>query len=192
VTDVMKTCANCGNTQATGDFCEKCGTRLAPPAAEGAAAAYDATYQAPPAQGAYPQGAYPPGAYPPGAYPPGAYQQQGTPPPYGYGVQAQYGPPREPGPWSKLFDLSFQGFVTPATIKVLYFIILGAIGVFFVFSIVWGFMFTGKIGGMWLVATIAITAFLFFMSRILFELVATTLRVRENTEKVETKDEPES
>ena len=26
--DVERTCANCGNVQASGDFCEKCGTRM--------------------------------------------------------------------------------------------------------------------------------------------------------------------
>jgi len=183
VTDVMRTCSNCGNTQAAGDFCEKCGTRLTAPPVEGAAAAYSATYQAPPAPGAYQAGTYQPGTYQPGAYPPGA------PPQYQYAPQAQYAPPREPGPWSKLFDLSFQGFITPATIKVLYFIMLGAIGVFFVFSIVWGFMFTGRIGAMWLFATIALAALFFFATRILFELVATALRVRDSTEKQEKADE---
>ncbi len=174
MTDVMKSCASCGNTQAAGDFCEKCGNRLAAPAAEAAAPAATAAFQAPPAPAAYPPGAYAPGAYPPGAYPPGAYPP-GTQPPYGYAPQ--YAPPREPGPWNKLFDLSFQGFVTPATLKVLYFIILGTIGLFFVFSIVWGFMFhDGAIGAMWLFVTVAMTAFLFFMTRILFELVSTTLR----------------
>jgi hypothetical protein len=175
VADVSKTCANCGNTQAAGDFCEKCGTRLDAPAAEAIPPAENGTYQAPPAPGAYPPGSYPPGGYQPGSYPPG------TPPPYGY--PPQYAPPREPGPWNKLFDLSFQGFVTPATLKVMYFIILGSIGVFLVFSIVWGFMFTGRIGAMWLFATLAITAFLFFVTRILFEMVATTLRLRDSAEK---------
>lgn len=183
MTDVMKTCASCMNTQAAGDFCEKCGTRLAAPTAEALAAAATAPYQAPPAPpapGAYPPGAYQPGAYQPGAYPPGAYPP-GTPPPYGYAPQ--YAPPREPGPWSKLFDLSFQGFVTPAMLKVLYFIILGTIGVFLAFSIAWGFMFTGKMGAMWLFVTIAIAAFLFFTTRILFELVATMLRHSDDAKK---------
>jgi hypothetical protein len=180
VTDVMKSCASCGNTQAAGDFCEKCGNRLAAATAEAPAAAATPAYQAPPAPGAYTPGAYPPGTYPPGAYPPGAYPPPAQP---SYGYPPQYAPPREPGPWNKLFDLSFQGFVTPASLKVLYFIILGAIGVFFVFSLVWGFMFTGKIGAMWLFATIAITAFLFFMTRILFELVATTMRLRDDAKK---------
>ena len=180
MTDVMKTCASCGNTQAAGDFCEKCGTRLAEPVAEPAAPLANAAYQAPPAPGAYPPGAYPPG-YQPGAYPPGAYPP-GTPPPYGYAPQ--YAPPREPGPWSKLFDLSFQGFVTPAMLKILYFIILGTIGVFLVFSIVWGFMFhDGAIGAMWLFVTLAMTGFLFFMTRILFELVATMLRHSDDAKK---------
>jgi Domain of unknown function (DUF4282) len=173
VADVMRTCASCGNTQATGDFCEKCGTRMpAAAAAEGAAAAYSAGYQAPPV----------PGAYQPGAYQPGAYQP-GAAPPYAYGAQPQYAYPREPSPWSKLFDLSFQGFVTAASLKVLYFITLGLMALFFVFSIVWGFMFTGKIGAMWLFVTIALTGLMFFGSRMLFELMATNLRIRENTEK---------
>jgi hypothetical protein len=183
----MKTCPSCGNTQAAGDFCEKCGTRLTAPATEGAAAAEASTAQAPPAQGAYQPGTYPQGTYAPGAYQPGAYPP-GPPPQYPYPGQAQYAPPREPGPWSKLFDLSFQGFITADTLKVLYFIVLGSIGVFFVFGIAWGFMINGKTGAMWFFVTLAIAALLFFVTRIIFEMAATSLRVRENTEK-ETADD---
>ena len=109
--DEMRTCPNCGNTQAAGDFCEKCGTRMTDAAAEetsapaqGTAAAPGAGPQTPPAPGTYQPGAYQPGGYQQGAY------QPGGPPPYGYGPQQQYVPPREPGPWNKLFDFSFQGF----------------------------------------------------------------------------------
>jgi len=42
---------------------------------------------------------------------------------------------------------------------------------------------------MWLFATIALTALFFFATRILFELVATALRVRDNTEKQEKAEE---
>ena len=45
--DELKTCANCGNTQATGAFCEACGTTL-PAAAAVAAAAGEPVSSSPP------------------------------------------------------------------------------------------------------------------------------------------------
>jgi hypothetical protein len=68
-------------------------------------------------------------------------------------------------------------------LKVLYFITLGLIAVAAILSIVWGFMFTNRIGGVWLVVTLFLTGLVFFWNRMLFELAATALRVSDNTEK---------
>ncbi len=120
--DVVKTCANCGNTQTTGDFCEKCGTRMpaaAPvaPAAAAAAAAYSA-----------PRPSTPPPAAPAG------YAPQ---PQYGAAPPPQYGYSQERGGWSRLFDFSFQGFVTPGTLKTLYVINLALIVLYVLFNIIY-------------------------------------------------------
>lgn len=178
MTDVMKTCATCGNTQAAGDFCEKCGTRLALPAAPAAEASPatvapgSAAYQAPPA----------PGAYPPGAYPPGAYAPAG-PPPYGYPPQAPYAPPREPGPWSRLFDLNFQGFATPALLRTLFLVFMGLIGVFLVLSIVYGALMGARFGVLYIFIALITASLWFFWTRLLFELIASTLRHSHEVKK---------
>jgi len=173
VADVIRTCANCGNTQATGDFCEKCGSRMpAATAAEGAAAAYSAAYQAPPS----------PGAYQPGAYQSGTYQP-GTPPPYAYGVQPQYGYQKEPSSWNKLFDLSFQGFATPPVLRVLFFILLGLIGLFLILSIVYGALMGARFGVLYIFIALITAVLWFFWTRLLLELIATAQRVRDRAEK---------
>jgi hypothetical protein len=195
VSDDKKTCANCGNTQAAGDFCEKCGTRFTPAAEEAAPSTEQAAQAAesatppadeaaaaagaPPAPSPVPPapGTYQPGAYQPGAYAPGA-------PPYPYPPQAQYAPPRPPGPWSKLLDTSFQGFLTAETLKTLWFIVLGIIGLYSLFGIIYGAIAAAKAGGwqcLWIFITLATAAFLFFISRMVFEMAATLLKLRDKS-----------
>jgi hypothetical protein len=164
VADVVRTCANCGNSQAAGDFCEKCGTRM-PVAAAGAAAAYAAAHPYTP-----PPVGVPPGPVPPGALPP-------------YAAQGQYGYPRERGFWSRLFDFSFQDFIAPKSIQMLYIITLVLIGLYVVFSIVYGFMFTSRIGVIGLFVALVVAALMLFWSRVMLELVAVVFRMRDNMDK---------
>jgi hypothetical protein len=158
-------------------------------AAEGTAAAYSAGYQAPPAGGPA-TGAAPgaaPGAYQPGAYQPGAYQP-GAVPPYAYGAQQQYVYPREPGPWNKLFDLSFQGFATPALLRVLFFVFMALIGVFLLLSIIYGALMGARFGVLYIFIALITAALWFFWTRLLFELITTAQRLRDKAE-TETKSE---
>ena len=73
--DELMTCANCGHTQATGAFCEACGTKLAPAAAAPATPAPEPTPPPAPTPPVFPaQPVYPaqpaPGTPPyPGVYP---------------------------------------------------------------------------------------------------------------------------
>jgi hypothetical protein len=188
VADVVRTCTNCGNAQATGDFCERCGNRLpsaaapaAVPAATNAAAAdvppaaQSATYQVPPPQGAYQAGAYQSGAYPPG-----------TPPPYGYAAQAQYASPKEPSPWGKLFDLSFQGFVTRGSLKVLYIFTMVVLGLYWLFSLIFSAIAADRIGGFWCIgifSSLFITALMLVWTRVMLELVTTVEKIRDDSGK---------
>lgn len=199
--DVVRTCANCGNAQASGDFCERCGNRLpsvaaaaaAVPAAATAAAAaavtaaanaaavdappavQSAAYQVPPPQGAYQAGAYQPGAYPPG-----------TPPPYGYGAQAQYAAPKEPSPFAKLVDLNFQGFVTRGSLKLLYVTTFILLGVFLVLSIIFFAIAADRVGAYWCIgifSSLVVAALMIMWTRIMLELTMTVSKVREDSEK---------
>ena len=186
--DVVRTCANCGNVQTSGDFCEKCGTRMPPATAAapvGAAAAGAAAYQAPR-----------PSTPPPSAQP--AYSQQQS---YGaqYGSQSSYSTPpaaqagqpqygyaqgeevyrrREANGWGKLFDLSFQGFVTPSTLKAVYMIVLGLIGAYVLFNIIYVAMFANRFTIISFFISLFVACLWFFLSRIFFELVATVMRMR--------------
>lgn len=201
--DVVRTCANCGNTQTVGDFCEKCGTRMpaaaAAPAAPPPAAAPPAAPTPPAASATAPAAAAaaytaarastPPPTAPPASAPPSyAAPQYGAPPQYApqgqygaaaSGVPPQYGYAPDRSGWGKLFDFSFQGFVTEGTLKTLYIINLAAIGLFVLFQIIYvamaGNRYTVIQFFIWLFAAV----FWFFLSRIIFELMATAMRIRD-------------
>ena len=196
--DVVRTCANCGNTQTVGDFCEKCGTRMpaavAPPtatpptatppaatapvaAAVGAATAYTAAHASTP---------------PPTTPPPyGAQPQYSPQPQYGapqYGAQApsgapQYGYAPDRGGWGKLFDFSFQGFVTEGTLKTLYLINLALIGLYVLFNIIYVAMAGNRFTVISFFISLFVAIFWFFLSRIIFELMATAMRIRDGGSK---------
>ncbi len=164
--DVVRTCTNCGNAQATGEFCERCGTRLpavvaatapveTPPATQGAP-----TYQAAPAQS--------------------------TSAPYPYPPQAPYAVPKGPNPLEKLFDLSFQGYVTRSSLRVLWISTLILLGVFFVLSLIFFAIAAGKIGAYWCIgifSTLALLPLLIGWTRVILELVMTVGKLREEVEK---------
>ncbi len=165
--DVLRTCANCGNSQATGDFCEKCGTRM-PAAAATAAAAGAAVAQS--------------AAQAPTPPPYGTQQsQEYAPPPPEYGAP-QYAYAREPGYWSHLFDFSFQGFVTRRSIKTLYTIILGLIAAYVVLSIVLLAMGATRWTVVSFLIALVVAALYLFWSRILFELIAAVLHLNDRSE----------
>ena len=164
--DVVRTCANCGNTQTTGDFCEKCGTRMpaasAAPAAAPAAAAYAAARPSTP---------------PPTTPPP-----YGTQPPYGAvppvgAPQYAYEPKREG--WGRLFDFSFQGFATPATLRTAYVVVVGLIGLYVLFNIIYVAMAGNRFSVIAFFISLFVAGILFFLSRVLFELMATVNRIRD-------------
>jgi hypothetical protein len=168
VADVVKTCANCGNAQTTGDFCEKCGTRMpaaapapvtpTPPAAA-AAAAYSA-----------PRPPTPPSAAPSG------YAPQ---PQYGAAPPPQYAYSQERVGWSRLFNFSFQGFVTSSTLKTLYVINLALIGLYVLFNIIYVAMAGNRFSVIAFFISLFAAGFWFFLSRIIFELMATAMRIRD-------------
>lgn len=177
MSDVARTCANCGNVQTSGDFCEKCGTRMPPASVAAGAAAY---------QTAPPSTPPPPSVQPPYTQQAGYGNQYAAQPGYGAPAAGQYGyaPAEEPyrrresSGWGKLFDSSLQGFVTPATLRAVYWIVLGLIALFVVFNIV----FVAMAGNRFTVIAFFISLFLaglwFFTTRILFELMATVMRQR--------------
>ena len=175
--DVERTCANCGNVQTSGDFCEKCGTRMpaAPPAgAAGAAAAYQPARPAAPVQAPPPAPSSQPGYGSQAGY--GAQPGYSAPPAgqYGYAGGEQYR--RESGGWGKLFDLSFQGFVTPKTIKAIYVVILGLIGLYVIFNIIYVAMAGNRYTVIEFFISLFVAGLWFFATRVLFELMATIMR----------------
>jgi hypothetical protein len=182
VSDVVRTCANCGNVQTSGDFCEKCGTRMpAAAAVASSAAAYQAARPATP---------------PPATPPPAAQQGYAQPANYGapYGAQPGYSAPpagqygyapaeepyrrREPSGWGKLFDTSFQGFLTPATLKGVFWIMQGLIALYIVFNIVLVAMAGNKFTVIAFFIYLFVAFLWFFLVRVLFEVAATVMRMR--------------
>ena len=163
--DVLRTCANCGNMQASGDFCEKCGTRM--PAAPAPAAA--AAYAPAPAPAPGPAAPAPP-------YAPRAPYGATTPPEPQYGYAA---PPREQyrGGGQGLF--SFGGSITRSTLKLLWWIVLGLIGLYVLFNIISVAMNGNKYTVIAFFASLFFSGFLFVASWVLFEGVGLALRMRD-------------
>lgn len=164
--DVVRTCTNCGNVQATGEFCERCGTRL--PAV---VAATVPTEIPPPAQGAPTEQAAP---------------AQGASAQHQYTPQPQYAAPKGPNPLERLFDLSFQGYVTRGSLRVLWISTLVLLGVFFLLSLIFFAVAAARIGAYWCIgifATLALLPLLIGWTRVILELVMTVGKLREDVEK---------
>ncbi len=161
--DIMRTCANCGNAQATGDFCEKCGTRM--PAAAAAAAAAR------------------PSSPPPSAPPPyGAQTQHGDSPQYGGPPRYNY--PEERGFFGRLFDFSFKEFITPSIIKVLFIISIVVIGLSWLAGVILGFMASAGLGVGYLIGGL-IGAFLAILYvRVLLEVFVVFFRIHDATREI--------
>jgi antibiotic biosynthesis monooxygenase (ABM) superfamily enzyme len=84
--------------------------------------------------------------------------------------------------WSRLFDLSFKGFLTPSTLKMTYVIVLSLIILYVVFNII----LVAMAGNRFTVISFFISLFVailwFFVTRVVFELVATVMRMRNKSE----------
>ena len=169
MTDVMKTCANCGNPQATGDFCDNCGTRLPPagPAAGGAAA-----YAAPR-----------PSAPAPASRSPYGTESRYDDPPQQYSRTSRREPPRR-GFFARLFDFSFEEFITPSIIKVLFIIAMVVIGLSVLGGIIVGFMSSAGLGVAALIGGLIFGFFALLYARVILEVFIVFFRIRDNTEEI--------
>lgn len=170
--DIGKTCANCGHSQTTGDFCESCGTRLPGVAAGVAAAGAAATgaasgYTAPPASAPTPP--------PYGGQPP-----YGTPPP----GASRHGYSQGRGFWSRFFDFSFEEFITPSLIKALFIIAMVVIGLGVLVAIIMGFISSGAYGIFVLIAALIGGFIYLLLARVFLEMIVIFFRIRDNTEEI--------
>lgn len=172
-----RACLQCGHTQQEGEFCEVCGTRMVtqqppapPPPASGP----------PPVVAAGIAGSAPPPSYtpPPSYAPPPAYS-----PPPSYGAGAYVPPSQAPrGFFSKLFDFSFETFITPSIIKILFILILVVIALGALGMIIVGFT-QGVLSGLaTLIIAVPIGGFLYILfARVWLEIVVVLFRIEENT-----------
>jgi hypothetical protein len=176
MTDSVKTCANCGHSQVSGDYCEACGTRLPmegpSPVAAGVPGTAAAASAGPiPSQAAPPQ----PASRPPGTPPPGMGQV--APP--------MYSPPsRRDGFWARFFDLSFEHFITPSLIKVLFIIAMVVIGLGVLSAIIMGFVASGAFGIFVLIAALIAGFIYLLLARVFLEMVVVFFRIRDDTEEM--------
>jgi len=162
-----RSCPQCGHAQAGGEFCEVCGTRLAAAAAAGF----------PPAGGAG-------GAAPP---PPVSGPGAATPPPYAAQPQPVYGGypagGQEPGFFAKLFDFSFENFITPTIIKALFIIYIVVVALISLAMVIVAFTQSALVGILTLIVGVPIFGFIYILvGRVWLELVIIFFRIHENTE----------
>ena len=165
-----KLCPQCGHAQAGGDFCEVCGTRLAVAAGAG--------FSSPAGTG----GPVPPsvaGGGPAGPPPYAQYQQ----PVYG-GYSGGYPGSSQPGFFARLFDFSFETFITPTIIKALFIIYLVVVALIAIGMVVWAFVTQGvKVGLLALIIGVPIYGFIYILvGRVWLELVVIFFRIHENTD----------
>ncbi|MCL5734668.1 MAG: DUF4282 domain-containing protein [Actinobacteria bacterium] len=183
---IAKTCAVCGHQQATGEYCEVCGTKLpmegitTPGAAAGTlgTGASSSGYAPPP--GAPPQPGMGAGA------PPQPGMAGGAPPPVsGYSPPPMYSPPpRGNGFWSRFFDLSFEHFITPSIIKVLFVIAVVVIGLGVLGWIIIGFVSFGAVGIAILIGALVAGFIYLLLARVFLEMVVVFFRIRDDTEEL--------
>jgi Domain of unknown function (DUF4282) len=176
VADELKTCANCGHSQAAGAFCEACGTKL--PAAAAAAAATTP----PPEPPAAAEPVSPPPPPPPAAaQPPYAAQPQygaAPPPPGGYDTIVGK------GFWSRFFDLSFSDYITPSVIRVLFIVIMVVIGLTVLGAIIAGFMVSAGTGVFALIGGIIYGFLSLLFSRVFLEVIMVFFHIHDNTRDI--------
>ena len=184
--DEMKTCANCGRTQASGAFCEACGTKLT----EAAAAPPPAPAPPPPSVPAPEPAAATPPPPPLMTPPPFAPQPEYSPQP-GYAPQPMYASPPPnytditgKGFWSKFFDFSFKEFITPSVIKVLFIVIMVVIGLTVLTVIVEGFVTFHAAGVIFLIAALIYGFVALLFSRVFLELVMVFFNIHDNTKDI--------
>lgn len=162
-----RTCTNCGSPQASGAFCERCGTRL------------------PELEVAQPAVAAPPAPAPAAPAAPAATQQPSAPP-YQYAAQPQPAAPKVPGPFDKLFDLSFKGFVTRDSLRLLFVATLVLLGAFWILALIFGILAAVKFQGYWCIvifSSLVLVTVMIIWTRILMELTMTVSEIKEDTEK---------
>lgn len=147
MTDGPRTCANCGNIQVSGDFCEKCGTRLPPVATQV------------------------PGAGEPSPPPAGT-----IPPRYVYAT--------DKGFFGRLFDFSFQQFITPSIIKVLFIVSLVVICIGVLAYIVYGFWYSVGLGFFFLIGGLIGGFLALLYVRVLLEIFIVFFRIYDNTDNI--------
>lgn len=172
MTDPIMTCANCGHAQTTGEFCEKCGTRVSAAAAAAGAAA-----------GAAVTGAAAGYTTAPGPTPPsyGGRPPYGTPPP---GAPQYAYPQGDRGFWSRFFDFSFEEFITPSLVKVLFIIAMVVIGLGVLAGIIAGFVSSGVYGIFVLIAALIAGFIYLLLARVSLEMIVIFFRIRDNTEEI--------
>jgi hypothetical protein len=107
-----------------------------------------------------------------------------TPSGAGYGAPPLYAPPRRDGFWSRLFDLSFEEFITPSIIKVLFIIAMVVIGLGVLAAIVMGFVASGAYGIFVLIAAVIGGFIYLLLARVFLEMVVVFFRIRDDTEEL--------
>ncbi len=98
-----------------------------------------------------------------------------------YVPQPQYYAPRPPGTLSKLFDLSFQGFVTRGSLRGLFTSVLALLGAYWFFALIFGIIAAAKYQGIWCIvifSSLILVTLMIIWTRILMELTMTVTEMR--------------
>jgi hypothetical protein len=162
VADEPMTCANCGHAQATGEFCEACGTKL-PAAAPVAGAAISAAEPMPVAAAA------------------SAAAAATAPPPPPPSVYADI---TGKGFWTKFFDFSFSDFITPSVIKVLFILFMVVIGLGFLGGVINGFMWSPVLGVFALIGGLIWGFVSLILARVFLEIVIVFFHIHDDTKEI--------
>jgi hypothetical protein len=115
-----------------------------------------------------------------------AAAQQPVAPPYQYAAQPQPLVIKVPGPFSKLFDLSFQGFVTRDSSRLLFTTTLVLLGAYWVFALIFGIVAAAKFQAVWCIgifSSLVLVTVMIIWTRIMMELTMTVSEMRDQMDK---------
>jgi hypothetical protein len=185
VADEPKTCANCGHLQATGAFCEACGTKLPPPGPAAVtppppppASTVEPVSPSPaPLPPIAPQAGYaaqPQYVSPPPPPPPPAQNAYPAPSPYGPGASAQvpgYAAYQPPNAFEDY--IAFRKLITPALVQIAFWLFEG-INLFYWIR----FIYYGRSSALEIIFGLFALFITALLIRILMETVITIFRGR--------------
>jgi ABC-type multidrug transport system fused ATPase/permease subunit len=97
-----------------------------------------------------------------------------------------YAVPRAPGPFSRLFDFSFQGFITRGSLRTIFVTTLVLLALYWLLALIFGIVAAAESNAFWCIgifSSLFLVSLLILWTRVMMELTMTVAKMREDMEK---------